>query len=388
MTSPHVATLETLHPENVLGLAESPGPCISVFLPSHRPGGATQSMAAVLKMYCQEAERQLQARDVSVQQVTELLDPLRRLIDGPELTEGSHWGRAIFRSPAVFTQMTGFESPLAGVTVGGCFQIRPILAELQFPPKFYLLILSKKRVGLLSCFDSRTETVELPAGVPQTLEEALAFKPPDHDLENHSTAGSSTGSMRGVRFGTGSGRENARVYLADFFKAVDRGIRELTHAGTIPLILAGVEEDTTLYRSVSLYPGLVKESLAGSAKTPFSSGELLARAYAILRSDSIGRAAASLREWRERVAPERFSTDIQAILRAALEGRVGWLFINEGARISGIFDAVRRAGRLNWGPEDLLNAAAVETILQRGSVYSLPADAMPDGLDVAAVLRY
>jgi hypothetical protein len=388
MTDLNAARLETLGPENIVELAGSPAPCISIFLPAHRPGGATQSMAAVLKMHCQEADRQLRARELSVEEVTELLEPLQRSIDDPELAKGSHWGRAIFRSPELFVQMNGLESTLSGITVGGCFQLRPILAELHFPPKFYLLTLSEKHVDLLLCSDRKAQTVELPAGVPRSLEEALAFKPPDHDLENRSTAGSSTGSMRSVRFGTTSEREKSRVYLADFFKAVDRGIREIGQAGTVPLVLAGVEEETALYRYVSTYPSLAKEGIAGSPKTPFSTADLLSRAYAILRSDLTSRTSASLKDWRERVAPERFSTDLDAILRAATEGRVGWLFINEAGRTFGTFEGTRRNGRVNWGSEDLLNVAAVETLLQRGLVYSLPSEAMPDGIAIAAVLRY
>ena len=51
----------------------------------------------------------------------------------------------------------------------------------------------------------------------------MAFKQPDHDLENRSAAGSSVGSMRRIRFGTGSGRETQQTYLADLYKEVDRG---------------------------------------------------------------------------------------------------------------------------------------------------------------------
>jgi hypothetical protein len=52
----------------------------------------------------------------------------------------------------------------------------------------------------------------------------LAFKPPDHDLENRSAAGSSVGAMRAVRFGTGSGRETQHTYLRTSIKAVDHGL--------------------------------------------------------------------------------------------------------------------------------------------------------------------
>jgi hypothetical protein len=47
---------------------------------------------------------------------------------------------------------------------------------------------------------------------------------------------------------------------------------------------------------------------------------------------------------------------------------------------------VHRAPEL--GDEDLLNVAAVKTLLTGGTVYAVPPDEMPDAASVAAVLRY
>lgn len=375
MTGVNVPTLETLRPEKITELAGSPAPCVTILLPPYRPGETAKSMGAMLRTFCQDAERQLTAHRIAQSEVTDLIGPLLRLTETPEFQAGSHWGRAIFRSSEVFTILEGIETVKPGVTVGSCFELRSVLADLHMPAEFYLLKLSQKAVELWRYAGLRAQRVELPKGVPRTLDEALEFKPPDHDLENRSTAGSSTGSMRGVRFGTGSGRETAHTYVADFFKAVDRGIRELVHSGDAPLVLAGVDEDTTLYRSVSGYQRLLKETIHGSVNSPFSEDELLERAYAIVRSDAIERAVASLMELKERMAPARFSTDLDTILASAVDGRVGWLYINQDARVD----------RDN---QDLLNRAAIETLRQRGLAFSLPAAKMPDGAAVAAVFRY
>lgn len=386
MTGLNVPTLETLRPENLAALASSSGPCISVFLPAHRPGAQTKSMAELLETYCDEAARQLQARELPVSQIAELLHPLEALVSSSELARGSRSGCIIFRAADVFAKLDGVEvSP--GVNVGGCFHLRPLLADLHLPSEFHLLKLSKKQVELLTCDSLGAESTALPKGVPATLDEAMEFKAPDHDLENRSSIRGSTGSMRAVRFGTGSERENEHTHVADFFKAVDRGIRELERGKDVPLVLAGVDEDTVLYRSASGHKNLLDQTIAGADKR-FSNDELLRRAYAILRADSMERAAATMTHLREATAPARFSVDLNAILRAAREGRVGWLFVNDNAREFGVFDGVRRGGRVNWGQEDLLNAAAIETISHGGAVYCLPADGMPDGASAAAILRY
>ena len=388
MTELNVPALERLQVENIGKLAASAAPCITIVLPPYRPGEQSKPMADMLRTYCQDAQRQLEARQIAPRDVAGLIEPLLELTKAPEFQSGSRWGRAIFRSPEVFTFLEGLEMVKPGVTVGGCFQIRPVLSNLQLPAEFFVLRLSQKSVELWRWTGLQAQKVELPKGVPRTLDEATAFKPPDHDLENRSTAGSSTGSMRGVRFGTGSGRETAHTYVADFFKAVDRGLHELVHAGDVPLVLAGVDEDTTLYRSISGYRMLLKESIAGSANSPLPEDELMSRAHAIVRSDTAERAASSLNSLKERMAPARFSTELNTILPASVEGRVGWLYLNADARMMGAFDGVRRGGRSNWGEEDLLNLAAIETLDHKGLAFSLAAGKMPDGAAVVAVFRY
>jgi hypothetical protein len=67
---------------------------------------------------------------------------------------------------------------------------------------------------------------------------------------------------------------------------------------------------------------------------------------------------------------------------------VARLYIDPAARMSGVLEAIRRAGPGRWGEEDLLNIAAVETMLQGGLAFVLPTGRIPDGAAVAAILRF
>lgn len=388
MIAAKVSALEPLRLESIQELVRSSAPCITVLLPPYRPGEQARSIAALLKSNVKDAARELVYRKVPESVMADLLDPLQQLTEDPELLGGSHWGRAVFRSEQVFRQYELTEPVSPTLKVGGCFEIRSILGQLHLPQEFYLLKLSKKRVGLLRCAALRAEPMKLPKGVPETLEEALALEWPDHDLENRSAAGSSTGAMRRVRFGTGSGRETQHTYLADFYKAVDRGIHQLLHTRGAPLVLAGVDEDTALYRSINKYANLLGRSVLGSPSEALPEADLLGHAYAIVRSARTDRDARTLAETRERVAPARFSTDLDRILGAAVDARVGRLYIDERAQRVGIFEGARRGGRWNWGEEDLLNVTAVETILHGGLVFGLPKCSMPEGAAVAAIFRF
>ncbi len=205
---------------------------------------------------------------------------------------------------------------------------------------------------------------------------------------NRSAAGPSTGSMPGVQFGTGSGRETQHAYLHDFYRTVDRGVNELLRANHSPLILAGVDEDVAIYRSISTYANLVEQGMHGSPGAAVTSTQILRQAHDIALFSCQRRRALEMAAAKERLSPGRFSAHLDTILRAAVEGRVSDLYLDENARKMGTFDGRVFGGRSNWHDEDLLNVAAVETLLRSGAVYSMPTHLMPAGAVAVASFRY
>ena len=362
----------------------SPGPCITLVLPPYHPGEGAESGAAFLKASLQSVTQQFVERRVPKTMGIDLLAPLERLTDDAAWSTGSHLGCAILRSPEAFCQFRLTQPVRPSLTVAGCFAIRPLLGEFSAPPVFYILSLSKEAVGLFRCWESQAEAIELPARTPMTLREALDFDAPDHDLENRSTSGPTAGGHR-IRFGTGSGRETAHIHLADFYKIVDHGIHELLHESGSPLVLAGVDEDVTAYRALNTYQRLAKESLHGGSKLWLQAAETVVYARSLLSAEERQRQADALKEAAERVAPNRCLTDPHAIVSAAFDGRVRQLYVNETANISDVFE--RRTYR-TWGKEDLLNLAAVKTLLHRGDAFELPGPMLPAGEAAVALLRY
>lgn len=79
-------------------------------------------------------------------------------------------------------------------------------------------------------------------------------------------------------------------------------------------------------------------------------------------------------------------------MKAAFDGRVSDLVLAEGAQYRGNFDEatqrVRGHKQAVAGDEDLLNAAAVQTILHSGQVFVVPANKVPHGAPAVAVFRY
>jgi hypothetical protein len=383
-------TAEPLRKEAVPELVHAAGPCVTFLLPPYRPGEAQKSAAGWLKTLLQEAGRKLAARQVPDPVTIELLKPLEHLSHQEESLAGVALGRVIFRSPGVFRQFELHVPPAPAMecSAGDCFHIRPALPSLALPANVYVLEISKTGVRLLECGRSGVRPVELPRGTPKTLQEAMAFDAPDHELVNRSSAGPSVGSMPGVQFGTGSGREREAAHLHDFYRAVDRGVTELLRWNQAPLVLAGVEEDLILYRSLSAYSNLSKQGIHGSRGAALDQTQVLRQAHDIALFDLQSRAAHEMADSKERLSPARFSSDIQKILRAAVEGRVRDLYLDENAHLAGDFDGRVFGGRANWHAEDLLNVAAVEVLRCGGTVFSLPSHLMAGGPMAAAAFRY
>lgn len=397
MTAPKIETkptAEPLSPRIVPDLINATAPCITVLLPPYRPGEPGKPAAAMLKVDLQEAARSLAARKMAEPLIAELLEPLHQLSHEEESLAGSGFPRVIFRSHGVFRQ---FElpvppSPFRACVVGDCFWIRPILRSLALPASVYVLYVTKKDVELMVCGFTEVGSVELPKGTPKTLDEALGFDAPDHDLMNRSFAGPSTGGMQGVQFGTGSGRERKHAHLHDFYRAIDRGVNEVlrsSQAGTpAPVVLAGVDEDMAIYRSINTYPNLLEQGIHGSPSAAISRPMILRHAHDIALFSLERRMAAEMTATRERFAAARFSIDLDTILRAAAEARVIDLYLDESAQQTGTFEGKIFGGRANWHNEDLLNVAAVETLAGGGAVHSLSTHLMPRGAVAAATFRY
>lgn len=383
-------TSDPLTKEIIPSLVNAAGPCITLLLPPYRPGEPGKPAAMILKRDLQEAAKNLTARRIDEPLIAELLEPLHQLSREEESLAGSGSARVIFRSHDLFRQFELLVSPSVerACTVGDCFWIRPLLASLALPPHVYVIDVTKKAVALMASGVDGVKNVELPKGTPKTLDEALGFNPPDHDLMNRSASGPSTGAMHGVQFGTGSGRETQHAYLHDFYRAIDRGVNDLLRLHHPPLILAGVDEDMVIYRSINTYSNLMEQGIHDSKGAAMSQAQILRHARDIALFSYERRVAIEMAAARERLAPARFAIDLDSILQAAVEGRVSDLYLDAGALRMGIFEGKVFGGSINWHDEDLLNVAAVETLRRSGIVQSLPTHLMPKGAVAAATLRY
>ncbi len=370
-------------------LLSSKGPCLSVFMQLSKTPRDTSAKANPLEWreLMRSIEPQVQQSGAEAREMFEAVSNWDAVIQGAEPQGESV---AVFRSPEAFRVSWMSDPVISRAVFGPHFYIRPLLEQLTRGKTFYILALSQKDVRLLYCTMRTSEEVTLPPKTAANFDAWMDSAKPDHVMDNRSSPGPSVGSSKGVMFGTSTDREDKNEYLTHFYGQIDHGLNERLRGKTEPLVLAGVDYEIALYRSLNHYPHLAEESVEG-APNSLKSGEMHARAIdAILRCYE-KKVDAELAEYNHK-AGGGASNRLKEVVTAAHEGRVLTLLVSETLEATGRFDestyTVKGRASGTTEDEDLVNDAAVQTILHAGQVYVAPNSKMPNGAPAAAIYRF
>jgi hypothetical protein len=381
--------------EHLEALAERRGgPCVSLYQPTHRAGPDSRSFdqqdPVRFRNLLREAEQGLAASGVSPRAAEELLAPARRLLDDPGFWQYQADGLAVFLAPGV---VRTFRVPLRVeelVVVAPGFHVKPLLALLTGDGLFYVLALSQNQVRLLAGTRDHLGEIELP-GAPGSLADALGHGEPERQLQLHAS-GPAGGDRRAATFhGQGAGVDDAKTNLLRFFQQVDRAVTRVIGNGSVPLVLAAVEYLAPIYRQASTHASLLDEGIRGNPEG-LRPDDLHARAWPLVEPRFRQAREAAAERYRTLAGTGRTSDEVREVVLAAGDGRVDVLFVAVGVRVWGTVPADTRAIEIGdeqpGRNEDLLNLAAVHTVLKRGTVYALPPAEMPGEAPVAAIFRY
>ncbi len=364
------------------------GPCLSVYIPfsTAPPNQSAKANALEWKEVLRSIEPKIQQNRAA----RELLESIR---DWDEIFQGQEpQGRsiAVLRSPDVF-RITWIEEPVKSrAELGPHFYIRPLLPELTRDKAFYILALSQKNVRLLRCTARAAEEVPFPPHIATSYDAYMNTAKPDHVSDNRASPGPGAGSSKGVMFTTSSDREDKDEYLTHFFRHIDRAVEEILRGKSEPVVLAGVEYELALYRSFNSNLHLAPESVQG-APNSLKSGEMHARALDAMLRCYEKKIDEALAQYNHRVGAGA-SNRLKDVVTAAHDGRVLTLLVSDSLESTGVFDETTHTvkGRQTGSPEDedLINDAAVQTILHAGQVFVVSHGKMPNGAPLAAIFRF
>lgn len=378
--------MELLRREQLNSLMGSAsGPCMSLYLPTSRGGEETRQGPIRLKNLLKTAEKKLSAYRWNAAETKAFLEPVQKLAENAGFWLHQGDGLALFRAPGQFLyyRLPIRFNELAVVTER--FHIKPLLRLFTEDGRYYLLSLSKNRVRFFQCTRHGAREIELPPGTPRSVSELNQLSGVEKQSRVHTGSGARL-HAHGSRAG-----EDEKQELKEFLRLVDKAVRETVRDDRAPLVLAGVEYELAMYRDINAHPHLMAGGVVGSPEGRRVS-QLLADAWPIVGPElSKGREGAAQR-YTDLVGSGRVSNVLEKVVPAARLGRVEQLFVAVGRQRWGSFDEqtqrVKVRDEPHVGDQDLLDLAAVQTVLHGGSVYAVEPDQVPGGRSVAAVMRF
>src|SRR5579859_2529576 len=196
-TSTLTATSGILDSHALKFLAGCRGPCITMVVPAHHPGAQEGSRRALVHGLVRRAGEQMTHGKLAGR-AAELLAPLEEIAQESGIEAGGA-GFAIFRSPEYTARYylpdKPGTAPAEKMVIGDHFYLTPFVAGAFAPHEFFVLGLSLKHLRLFRYVNGEVHEQPLPAAGPSSLDAAGGFDKPDHQLENRSASGPSTGAM-------------------------------------------------------------------------------------------------------------------------------------------------------------------------------------------------
>jgi hypothetical protein len=221
----------------------------------------------------------------------------------------------------------------------------------------------------------------------------LRLNDPERQLQFHTATGPSggKGSRAAAFHGHGGVVQDDKVDILRYFHKVDDGLRKLLAGEQAPLMLAGVDYLLPLYREANTYPHLIEAGIEGNPDN-LSAEELHQQAWAIVQPRFLEERIEAAKRFRQFADTDQASDDLAEVVPAAYHGRVETLFVALDLQQWGTFDPATNEVQLHQdtkpGDQDLLDSAAVQTLLNGGSVYAVEPEQMPVEAPLAALLRY
>ena len=365
------------------------GLCISIFMLTFRTGTESQQNQIRFKNLLRRAEEKLLVQGMRPQEIKALMEPAQALPGNVLFWRKQSDGLALFLSADLFRSFCLPEAFDEQITVADYFHIKPLLPLFGGDKRFYILALSQNEIRLFEGTGQNIQEIQLES-VPKSLAEALQID--EFDKQVRFRAGSA-GSATGMAMVSGHGGVAAdmKENLLKYFRLIDRGLHDLLRDERTPLILAGVEYLFPIYREANTYPRLIEEGIPGNPQG--ISAEALHRSALEIVSPYFQKAGhEAVDQYRQSSGTGLTSADLGEIVPAAVNGRVGILFVASGRQQWGTFHeesgAVERHEKMEAESEDLLEIVAIQTFLNGGTVFILPPEKMPDTGDLAAVFRY
>jgi len=359
-------------------------PCITIYIPTEKAGPEIEQNKIRLKNALGKAERLLKTEGLRDREIDKILNPARDLLNKIEFWRYQTSGLAVFLSgedtyiyhlPIVVNEF---------VTISHHYHVKQLLPLAADKSNFAVLTLSQKNTVLYKADSFALTAVDL-GDTPSSIDDILKYDDIEQQLQHHS-------ANAPIYHGHGGdGREERKKDILRFFQKVENAVTSYLHRENIPLLLCGQEYLIGLYRQVNSYTHILEQDVRVNPDD-LPEKDLQEQAVNAIEPYFAQLCREDKEQYKRLEGTNMAVSELQKVIIAAYANRVKILFAQKDRHVYGRYDD-------NWHdvvfePQDkknnvdLINGAAVQTIIAGGKVHFLNAEEMPAKSMLAAVLRY
>lgn len=357
--------------------ADTSGPRISIYLPTHRRGADVRQNPLRLRNLLDRTVEQLTEQGVDNGSIDQLLAPARALLDDSDFWQHQADGLAVFASPDVQLRFRTAQSFPESATVAATYHVTPLSPLLSGDGLFHIVALSQNSVRVFEA--SRFTLRELDTGpMPTSIAEALAFEDPERQLQVRAVGGGDA-----AFHGHGAGEEYDKAEVERYLRAVEHGLHELLGVTGRPLVLACVGYYVPIFRAVNHRFDVVESAVEGNPEHvhPF---DLHRAAWECVAGRFSASATRAWERYLSSVGTGNAVNDLAEVADRAGEGRIDTLFVN-----GDLLDReLARGPHGSYHDVELLDRAILGTIGASGEVVCCAPGELPPETAAAALLRY
>jgi hypothetical protein len=380
--------MDSLHRDYSAGLFNHPEPpCLSLYQPTHRVHPENEQDPIRFRNLVKELEQSLR-RDYPKREVAPLIEPFRKLGEDRAFWNCALTGLAVLGAPGFFRTYRLQRAVPKLAIVADSFHLKPLLRILQSADRYQVLGVSREKISFFEGNRDVLDEVELDPAVPRSPREAAGGEA----TEFHVSQWTSAAGAPGVHYSEGDKSDIVEHDATRFFRAVDRAILEHYSRPTrLPLLLAALPENQSLFRQLSHNPFLISEPI-NFYPGDLSSDALREQAWRVIEPHYLERLAGLIEMFGAANARELGSDNVARIAGSAVGARVATLLVEAERQIPGRLDLatgeIKSADPADPGADDVLDDIAELVLKNGGQVVVVPKARMPGQSGAAAIYRF
>lgn len=373
-------------PEDMIFKEE--GPLVSLYQPTHRIFPDNKQDVIVYKNLLRTIENSLKLL-VDDSESDELMKPLYEIKDDKEFWNNTYDGLAILvnKKNCIVYKLREPVKELA--IVANSYYVKPLIKAFQALEQYQVLGLSRENFNLYQGNRYGFEELVIDEDQPKTMEDVLGDQKTESYLSHGSYGGTGAPTMY---HGHDDPKQEADKDTEKYFRYVDQFVYEhYSKKAKLPLILIALSQYHSYFRTLSNNPYLIQEGIDKSIES-MNLSEIRASVADVIERINKEKYEKNAEAYAQANANSLGASDIAQIAKAAFEGRVKTIMIEEDKIVSGSLDF--ETGKITFGDidkpdnSDVINELVQLVLLNGGEVLVLSKAHMPSETGVAAIYRY